>query len=92
MNSSSNENELEIINPETIVNKPIRRTTKIQFENESEEPVTEIQSYKNNYDNYGSTVKIDLESNGRFGNPKHTIEARSFCEVAGGSSSSKARK
>ena len=73
MNSSSNENELEIINPETIVNKPIRRTTKIQFENESEEPVTEIQSYKNNYDNYGSTVKIDLESNGRFGNPKTIV-------------------
>jgi len=73
MNSSSNENELEIINPETIVNKPIRRTTKVQFENESEEPVTEIQSYKNNYDNYGSTVKIDLESNGRFGNPKTIV-------------------
>jgi len=74
-NDETNYEEIEIINPESIIQKPTRRTTKLQFENEPIEDlkVTDIQDYKKNYNNYGSTVKIDLESNGRFGNPKTII-------------------
>jgi len=69
MNIESND-DLEIVNPEKI--KPIRRSAKIQFDDEPIEDIKikDIENYKSNYNNYGSTVKIDLESNGRFGNPK----------------------
>jgi hypothetical protein len=75
MNSSFNEEneELEIINPDTIPIKPIRRTTRIDFEQDEKEVITEITDYKSSYNNYGSTVKIDLESSGRFGNPKTIV-------------------
>ena len=75
MNSSFNEEneELEIINPDTIPIKPVRRTTRIDFEQDEKEVITEITDYKLSYNNYGSTVKIDLESSGRFGNPKTLV-------------------
>lgn len=71
-NNENNDEGLEVINPETLSLKPVRRT-RVEFEEGNKEEIVEIQNYKSHYNNYGSTVKIDLESGGRFGNPKTIV-------------------
>lgn len=61
------------INPDKIIKNPqVRRTIRTPIEEEISEPKVnqpiEIPSI-NNYNNYGSTVKVEFESGGRFGNP-----------------------
>lgn len=71
--------ESDFINPDKIIKNPqVRRTIKTPIEEEKtiKESIIEetlsnntIKDNKPHYHNYGSTVKVELESGGRFGNP-----------------------
>ena len=70
------ENEEQgFINPETLIKNPqVRRVAKTVVEGESEiQPISQLKEsqnvIQNDYINYGSTVKVEFESGGRFGNP-----------------------
>ena len=70
------ENEEQgFINPETLIKNPqVRRVAKTVVEGDSEiQPISQLKEsqnvIQNDYINYGSTVKVEFESGGRFGNP-----------------------
>jgi len=73
MNENYEENESGLIRPD-LINKPRLKKTSI----EPTEDTLPVQSYVKEstggkYNNYGSSVKISLESGGRFGNPETLV-------------------
>jgi hypothetical protein len=68
------EEESGFINPEKLIRNPqVRRVAKTQIDDDNSEVKEAIEvkivNTPSTYLNYGSTVKIEFESGGRFGNP-----------------------